>query len=223
MSLNKSKGNMYGFVTHTWNAIKGVCPHKCTYCYMKRWGKQKPPHLDKSEFKTDLGTGNYIFVGSSIDMFSGRGIKIKWIMETLNYCNYFEKNKYFFQTKNPECFIMFKSIFPKNSTFCITLETNRHYPKIMQNCPLSIKRVDDFTFDLPGKKMITIEPVIDFDPTTFLKMINKIKPSQINIGADSGNNHLPEPTPDKLQEFISMLEILRYKVHIKPNLKRLLK
>jgi len=27
MTLNKQKGNMYGFVTHTWNVIKGKCPH----------------------------------------------------------------------------------------------------------------------------------------------------------------------------------------------------
>ena len=33
--LNKQKGNMYGFVTHTWNVIKGKCPHDCEYCYMK--------------------------------------------------------------------------------------------------------------------------------------------------------------------------------------------
>ena len=42
--LNKvsKNGNMYQFVTHTWNTIKGECPHGCPYCYMKRWGKQKP-------------------------------------------------------------------------------------------------------------------------------------------------------------------------------------
>ena len=33
MSLNESKGNMYSWVTHTWNTIKGECPHGCTYCY----------------------------------------------------------------------------------------------------------------------------------------------------------------------------------------------
>src|SRR3990167_1900105 len=30
--LNKQKGNMYGFVTHTWNPIKGKCSHNCSYC-----------------------------------------------------------------------------------------------------------------------------------------------------------------------------------------------
>ena len=30
--LNKSKGNMYPWVTHTWNPIRGRCPHNCQYC-----------------------------------------------------------------------------------------------------------------------------------------------------------------------------------------------
>ena len=28
MALTKSRGNMYPFVTHTWNAIKGICLHE---------------------------------------------------------------------------------------------------------------------------------------------------------------------------------------------------
>lgn len=31
MPLNKSTGNMYKFITHTWNTIKGECPHGCSY------------------------------------------------------------------------------------------------------------------------------------------------------------------------------------------------
>ncbi len=33
MGLNKSKGNMYGFVTHTKNYVKGRCPVDCQYCH----------------------------------------------------------------------------------------------------------------------------------------------------------------------------------------------
>ena len=69
MTLRKSKGNMYGFVTHTWNPIKGKCIHDCCYCYMKRF-PQRDLRIDESEFKTDLGVDNYIFVGSSTDIFA---------------------------------------------------------------------------------------------------------------------------------------------------------
>ena len=33
--MNKQKGNMYGFVTHTWNPVSGACQHKCTYCIVE--------------------------------------------------------------------------------------------------------------------------------------------------------------------------------------------
>ena len=52
---------MYNFITHTWNTIKGECPHGCSYCYMKRWGKQSSLHFDEKELKTDLGKNNFIF------------------------------------------------------------------------------------------------------------------------------------------------------------------
>lgn len=70
MGLNTSKGNMYEFITHTWNTIKGECYHDCSYCYMKRFGKLNKVRFDAKELKTDLGTGNFIFVGSSCDMFA---------------------------------------------------------------------------------------------------------------------------------------------------------
>ena len=57
MALNKSAGNMYDFVTHTWNTVKGLCPHGCSYCYMKRWGTQNPVRFDAKELRTDLGKG----------------------------------------------------------------------------------------------------------------------------------------------------------------------
>ena len=58
MGLNKAKGEMYKFVTHTWNTVKGECFHNCRYCYMKKGANHNEPvdepRLDYSEFKTDL-------------------------------------------------------------------------------------------------------------------------------------------------------------------------
>lgn len=70
MPLNESKGNMYDFITHSFNTIKGQCYHDCSYCYMKRWGNLRPARFDEKELNTDLGSGNFIFVGSSCDMWS---------------------------------------------------------------------------------------------------------------------------------------------------------
>jgi hypothetical protein len=70
--------------------------------------------------------------------------------------------------------------------------------------------------------MITIEPVMDFDVITFADMILSCKPVQVNIGADSGNNHLPEPSPEKIAALIEALQPFT-RVHLKKNLKRLYK
>ncbi len=94
MGLNKQKGNMYGFISHTINFIKGKCEISCIYCYMKNPKYNlSDPRLDEKEFKTDLGSGNFIFVGSSIDMFAP-GIPSDWIYKVLEHLHgYEDENK----------------------------------------------------------------------------------------------------------------------------------
>lgn len=214
--LNESRGNMYEFVTHTWNTVKGECPHGCTYCYMHRWGKQKPVHFDEKELKTDLGTGNFIFVGSSCDLFA-EDIPEKWIIDTLTHCGKFDQNRYLFQTKNPEGI---RRILPYQSIVCVTLETNRYYPEFMKMSPSPLNRVHEM-LKIRHELFITIEPVMDFDVLDFLDMIKSCSPKQVNIGADSGNNHLPEPSKEKLMDLIDELKKFTT-IHHKRNLSRIL-
>ena len=215
MALNESKGNMYEFITHTWNTVKGECPHGCTYCYMHRWGKQKPVRFDEKELKTDLGRNNFIFVGSSCDMFAD-DIPDVWITETLRHCAKFD-NKYLFQTKNPA---NIRRILVPDSNVCVTLETNRYYPEIMKDCPPPIDRVREMQL-IRHPLYITIEPVIDFDVNVLLQMIKCCEPMQVNIGADSGGNNLPEPSKEKLMDLIVGLKEFTT-IHRKTNLKRIL-
>ena len=117
MPLNKSTGNMYDFITHTWNTIKGECPHGCSYCYMKRWGKQPPLHFDEKELKTDLGKNNFIFVGSSCDMFAD-GVDYFWKEQTLDHCLKYTENKYLLQTKSPDRLFTFLNKMKDNFFIC---------------------------------------------------------------------------------------------------------
>ena len=213
--LNEAKGNMYSWVTHTWNTVKGECPHGCTYCYMHRWGQQKPVRFDESELKTDLGSGNFIFVGSSCDMWADI-IPEEWILKTLNHCEQFD-NTYLFQTKNPK---NIRRILPAKSRVCVTIETNRWYPEIMKDSPPPEARVEQIKL-IRHPVYITIEPIMDFDLDDMLRMMYYCSPQQINIGADSGNNNLPEPSKDKLEQLIFALKIY-YTIDRKSNLKRLL-
>jgi DNA repair photolyase len=215
MPLNKSAGNMYPWVTHTWNTVKGECPHGCTYCYMHRWGKQKPVRFDEKELKTDLGSGNFIFVGSSCDMWADK-IPWEWIERTLEYCEG-KGNSYLFQSKNPKRFKML----PVDSVICTTIETNRWYPDVMKDSPHPKDRVSGFAWYDNLVKYITIEPVLDFDLDEMIELIKRCEPVQCNIGADSGNNHLPEPSKEKL---LALIEELKKFTTIakKTNLNRIL-
>lgn len=225
MPLNKSKGNMYPFVSHTWNAVKGKCPHDCSYCYMKdpKYNLREI-RLDRKEFGTDLGEGNFIFVGSSCDMWAW-DISTEWILETLAHNRKFPKNSYLYQSKNPQRFQRFYGFYPDNVIFGTTIESDREYPEIYKNAP-SIK--DRYSgIHAIGKEdghrtMITIEPILDFDPEKLIGIIEDIEPEWVNIGADSQNCGLPEPGPEKIEEFILYLEDTGIEVKTKANLKRLM-
>ena len=220
--LNVQKGNMYGFITHTWNTIKGECSHNCGYCYMKRWGKLKPVRFDIKELSQNLGENNFIFVGSSCDIFA-EDIPEQWINFTLNHCNLYNKNKYLFQTKNPKRMIKFSALFPKNNILVTTIESNLIY-ECNKKCPHPSDRLDAIMLlSKNHQTMITIEPIMDFNLKVFSKQLIYSGAIQINIGADSGGNKLIEPDKLKIYQLIDALKKENIKVFIKNNLGRLLK
>jgi len=219
MTLNKVKGNMYSFCSHTWNAIKGKCIHDCCYCYMKRF-PQKDLWFDYSELKTNLGENNFIFVGSSTDMFA-ENVPKEWIIKVLEHCNKYPNNTYLFQSKNPARFNYFLWWMPKKLVLGTTMETNDvlNYPKYSKAPLPSWRSFKDIPEEID--RMITIEPIMDFYPATFYLWIKDMKPKWINIGADSNpTRDFPEPSKEKVLELIDTLKEFT-EVKIKDNLQRL--
>ena len=160
--IKESKGNMYEFVTHTWNPIKGKCSHGCTYCYMKKMcSRLNTPRLDAAELTCYLECSNFIFVGSSIDMWA-EDIPSHWIKMVLDYCDR-SANKYLFQSKNPSRILDFIThpVF-HHSVVCTTIETNRFYPEIMRNSPEIEERVRamEKIVDLGIDTYVTAEPLM---------------------------------------------------------------
>ena len=183
---------------------------------MKRF-KQKPIRLVESELKTDLGMGNFIFVGSSCDMFA-EDIPDDWILRILDYCKQFS-NRYLFQSKNPERMTEFSKYFPENTVLGTTIETNRE--ELHYNAP----DVSERQFHIQQSKfpvMVTIEPIMDFDLEILVAWIKDIKPDWVNIGADSKGHNLPEPNKEKIEKLIEELKKFT-EVKIKSNLNRLMK
>uniref|UniRef100_UPI0032177665 DUF5131 family protein n=1 Tax=uncultured Draconibacterium sp. TaxID=1573823 RepID=UPI0032177665 len=222
MALNIAKGDMYDFVTHTWNTTRGICSHFCSYCYMKDIGFKHSVKFMSNELNTDLGNGNFIFVGSSCDMFA-KNIPSEWIAQTLQHCYRFDKN-YLFQTKNPERYLEFidSGLYTEKMGFCTTIETNRHYPDIMKLSPTPIERAN--AMNLVSKSvrtLVTIEPIMDFDLDELIDLVKMCNPMLVIIGADSKKHELPEPDRDKILALIN--ELTKFvRVIQKSNLKRLL-
>ena len=207
---------MYDFVTHTWNVIKGKCSHACVYCYMRRF-PQKDLHFDEKELKTDLGKDNFIFVGSSTDMFA-KDVPKEWIERVIEHCKKFD-NTYLFQSKNPRRFLDFE--FPQKVILGTTIESDQDWgvsdaPPIYDRVNAMIE-ANKFSYDT----MITIEPIIDFIPEGLIDKIKRINPNWVNIGADSKGSNLPEPSAKKLRKLIEELSDFTI-IKKKTNLKRLL-
>ncbi len=222
MPLNKSKGQMYPWVTHTWNVIKGKCPHDCSYCYMKKY-PQPELHFDEKELKADLGSGNFIFVGSSCDMWAD-SIIVEWIELVLEHCRLYPQNTYLFQSKNPLRFVRLHTYqptwFPVNTILGTTIESNRVYDSITGG-QITWRRMMSLR-SLSCPRFVSIEPIMDFDLDVMVHWMQEIKPEFISIGADSQRHNLPEPSPDKVRALV--IALLKFtEVKVKDNLRRIIK
>ena len=231
--LNKPSGNMYPWAW-TWNPIGGKCIHQCLYCYvskaiaprLKRFGNEKyygKPLLIESELKTSLkkpDDGKVIFVEACGDLFA-RNIPSEYIWQVIRHCEEYPENTYLFQSKNPMRFDEF--CFHVPVILGTTLESNKVYD--ISKAPSVINRyVVMKHYKL--RKMISIEPILDFNLDIFVRMIKEINPSFVSIGADSKNVlkklNIPEPSSEKTQKFIAELEKVT-EVRTKKNLGRLLR
>lgn len=68
---------------------------------------------------------------------------------------------------------------------------------------------------------VTIEPILDFNLNAMVDLLKQCNPEQVNIGADSGRNNLPEPSREKVLQLVSELQKFTV-IHNKSNLQRLL-
>lgn len=215
--MNKQKGGMYPFVDFTWNTILGKCEHRCKYCYNlgKPFFKGKL-RLNEKNLKDNLGMGNFIFVGSSNDLFQ-ESIPKEWILKTLEHCREFD-NTYLVQTKNPKRFSEFLNSFPKKIILGTTIETNKK--NNLGNAPSRKERLI-WMCDVKKPRFVSIEPIMDFDLNDLKSWIFAIKPKFVSIGADSKGHNLLEPSKEKVKALIKELKKFT-EVKIKDNLKRIL-
>ena len=227
---------MYEWIRETWNPLAGECPHNCEYCYVKTVIKRYPVlqkkytgriRFDEKTLHKKFRVGRVVFVASMHDLFAD-GVASPYIRRILKVTKEQEEGRTFlFQTKNPSRFKEFLDEFPKHSILATTIESNRNL--IATNAPSPEERYkamvdlrhslekDGLGFEL----MVTIEPILIFDEEVLVRWIKEIKPSFINVGADSKGHGLPEPTEIDIENFVKHLRSGGFEVLLKKNLRRI--
>jgi hypothetical protein len=194
-----------------WNPFYG-CLFDCIYCKpsFQRLAKlahkdcglysphEHPERLDKIP-DTDV-----VFVCSSSDISFIRPEYMKKIILTMREDK--RKNRvWFIQSKNPKCINQYLSILPKNTYLITTIESNRdeNYDKVSKAIPPS-QRYNDFLNIEWDNKIVTIEPILDFDSAILMEWIKNINPEAVFIGLNSRPKEVQLNEPDlfKLRDFI---------------------
>lgn len=221
------EGNMYPWVDFMHCHLGGECPHKCSYCYVNnpKWGRpdryKGEIRIIESELKVKYGSGKTIFMEYKND-FLAKEVSDELIFKIIDHAFKFPDNTYVWQSKNPARFLTMDRMFPVKSILGTTIETNRDIPKEISLAPRPEERMLAME-KLKGRKFLTVEPVMDFDVDILASWIDRIRPEFLNLGADSKNHHLPEPTVDKVYALTNKLHEYGIELREKYNLNRLIK
>ena len=214
------------------------CRHNCIYCKpsfqaqmkrqksrcMKCYRYEPHSHLERLKKRPPKTFGDeFIFFPSSGDLAFASDEVIK---AHIRYAKKWSDRTFLMQTKNPRWMLNYK--FPENVILGITLETNRFvfitpseykgYAEISK-APIPKTRAWLFTLFFHSTKMVTIEPILDFDLCDMISLIEEIENSCekliIYIGYDNHNCKLPEPKLEKTKMLIATLEDMGFYVRIK--------
>lgn len=203
------KNNMYSLSVKTWSPFVG-CKFNCIYCknsfqlQVKRFGKKHckqcydfTPHYHPERLEQRLpptGYMQFIFTCSMGDISFCSTEYLERIVDRIRQ----EPNKTFLiQSKNPKTFERID--WPKNVILGTTIESNYIIPSI-SNAPDPFLRYKDLATIKHSYKMLTFEPIIDFDIDILLHQTQEINPCMVWLGYDTKKNNLPEPPLEKVKE-----------------------
>jgi len=206
------KSNMFGLSAGQRNPFVG-CGHDCIYCedtfkrQTKRRGKKNCPlcyyfeaHAHPERLKQGLPKTKYmqfLFICCNGDIAFCRDTEyfhkiISWIQSNRD-------RTFLLQSKDPKTFNRIAA-FPENLILGTTLETNRDaLYEGTSKAPRPSQRYRDFLEVKHDLKMVTMEPIIDFDIDVMLSWLENINPCMVWLGYDSRKHHLPEPKLEKVK------------------------
>jgi DNA repair photolyase len=217
-STGSTRSRMYPNTT-TWNPYRG-CTFDCTYCTpsFKKQAKRQMhrcqqcydfvPHVHEDRLDK-IPSADNVFVSANGDISFCAPEFTRRIIASIKQHNIRCPDKtYLFQSKRPEYFEEFLELFPDNVVLLTTLETNRDagYESVSK-APVPTERHRQFKALDYARKVVTIEPVMDFDLEVFARWIIELKPEHVWLGFNSKPKQLvlPEPTPEKVRALIRAL------------------
>ena len=118
---------------------------------------------------------------------------------------------YYLQSKSPACFRQYLPLLDEKYILLTTLETNRDKGySLISKAPLpSVRFLDFHALDYP-RKVVTVEPVMDFDHDRMVEMMLDLKDQgsllYVWFGYDSKRCGLPEPSAKKAQRLVDALK-----------------
>ncbi len=216
--MNQKQSNMYADAK-TWSPFKG-CEFDCTYCepsFQKQAKRQKHrcgdcyryvPHYHEERLDK-IPSAPIVFVCGNADIsFCDLEFTHRIIKRIKDHNGRSPHKIYYFQSKRPEYFEPLLPLFSPNVILVTTLETNRDqgYEKISKAPPPSVRYEQFQALDYP-RKVVTIEPVLDFDVEEFSQWICGLKPEYVWLGFNSRPKsvELPEPSLEKVADFMQVL------------------
>ncbi len=204
--------SMFDVITKTWNPVIG-CLHNCKYCWARRLAETRLTHMEKYKdgFKPNLAEyelkkkfrKQYVFACDMGDLF-GDWVPRDWILKVIDAVKNSPSSYFLFLTKNPRRYFDILDALPKNLILGVTIETNRNYR--VSNAPPQSERYRCMV-ELPyARKLVSVEPIMDFDMDIFVEWIRKIGPIMVHVGYTKFNEHLPEPSLVKTRKLMEELK-----------------
>jgi DNA repair photolyase len=210
--IKMNRSNMYQLSAQQWSPFKG-CKFACKYCkksFQAQAKRQKhncgkcytytphehPERLGEGLAKT--GYMQFIFSCSSGDISFASTEYLNRIVKRIDNE---PATTFLIQSKNPKTFARVK--FPANVILGTTLETNQddlYKAEGIAKAPAPSQRFKDFLKIDHPQKMVTIEPVMQFDLKEMVSWIEQLKPLMVWLGFDSKKSDLPEPELEKVKE-----------------------
>lgn len=203
--------NMYE-ATKTWSPFKG-CSFDCTYCrptFQRQAKRQKrlcgkcydyAPHCHPERLGK-IPNAPIVFVAGNGDLaFCPPEFMCAILLAVQNHSERHPSVTYYLQSKRPEYFEPFLRLLPPSVVLVTTLETNRNLGYgLISKAPPPGERYEQFrALDWP-RKVVTVEPVLDFDGIELASMIVQLNPEYVWLGFNSRPREvvLPEPSLEKM-------------------------